>query len=426
MQNTEEILMRVGMDLASINAKTNELLQRQSKAAGSIKSMWNELGAVFSGAAILGGLNSVINKFDDLQDRADNLGVGTDFLQGMGGVANQNAVGGLATFNKAIGELANKLGDAKEGGEKSIETFAKFGITLREIQTLNTEQMFYLISDRIKAIPDPAMRVNAAFELLGKSGKNLTGILAGGATELKKMADAVDKLDAEKVKQLAEAKDRIEATKTTLTVWGGKALGAIGDYYGWWGRIAAQGENLLRNGELLNDANSKDLELAKQKANAQKDLIAAKKEELETAKKIAEESKNASVKKLTTERTEIIKQLKAGEQYASPEAIAGRDAMARIKSLYGEGGAMDLGAGKSRLAGVAAEYERAKMDEVYSRGMGWTERANRSRMQSDKMLGVLEKYGAAPAKERLSDVVNKLVDVDNKLANLGVTIKGIE
>lgn len=183
-------------------------------------------------------------------------------------------------------------------------------------------------------------------------------------------------------------------------------------------------ESLLKTGQYLNDVESADLILAKQKKDEQAALLKAKKEELALAKQLAKESRDSAVQKLTTERTTIVKTLHAGEKYASIADIAGAEAMDKIKRDYAPGGKNYTG--KSRLSEIGEKYERDLEEEKESRRQGWSERANKARVDADKMLSILEKYGAAPKSERISDVVNQLVNVDKKLANLGVFIKGIQ
>lgn len=208
-----------------------------------IGDLAKEFGGAFAAGGILAGIEHLLTKFDDLKDRAENLEISTDFLQGLQHIAGKDAVGGTETFNRAIGELANKLGAAKEGSKEAIATFEKFGITLSQIESLNTEEMFYQIADKIKATEDPAIRVTEAFELMGKSGKNLVGVLANGSESLKNMVDQVDKLDIDKIKALAEAKERLEDIENTVTTGAGRALGwIIKDVPGFLGRLTAGGD----------------------------------------------------------------------------------------------------------------------------------------------------------------------------------------
>lgn len=228
----EEIKVTFGGDLTPLGTSLrslNKMVKEAGKEAKeNIKEGFGGLGEILGGGAILEGMRHVIDKFDELDKRAKNLGVGTDFLQGMEHISSTDAIGGVETFNKAIGQLSVNLGEAKDGSEEAIKKFAKWGITLKDIQDLDAEGMFYKISDRIKDIEDPSKRSAAAFDLLGKAGKNLTGVMSEGSDAVKKMVDQVDKLDADKIKELAEAKKSMEGVVNTATVWAGKALGAVG------------------------------------------------------------------------------------------------------------------------------------------------------------------------------------------------------
>lgn len=232
--NTEEILIRMGLDSTAV---TSGLGRVKHTIKDQFKDIAGEITKAFGVGVILAGVERVINKFDELKDRADNLEIGTDFLQGMEHIAGKDAVGGAQTFSKAISELSVRLGSAKEGSEQAQKAFEKYGITVGDIASMNSEEMFYRIADAIKNIPDPAQRTNAAFELLGKSGKNLAGVLAGGGENLKRMVEAVDKLDADKVKTLAEAKDQLEELGNTLTTWGGGAVANIANVFKELGRL---------------------------------------------------------------------------------------------------------------------------------------------------------------------------------------------
>lgn len=181
------------------------------------------------GGALISAIKKTIDYFDDLADRAANLSISTDFLQGINHIASKDVVGGVGTMNKALDELSNRLGQAKDGSEEAAKRFAKLGISVQDIQTLDTEGMFYLIADRIKAIPDPAMRVAAAFEMMGKAGKNMAGQLALGGSELKKMVDGVEKLSETDVQMLAKSKDDLQTASNRITMFIGAQLSAVGN-----------------------------------------------------------------------------------------------------------------------------------------------------------------------------------------------------
>lgn len=217
----EELKIRTGFDNTALAAGVREAKSIVSKGFGEIGQ---HITRMFAAGAAIAGIEKVLDKFEALQTRAENLDVSTDFLQGMSQIAKKDAVGGVEVFNRAIGDLSVKLGEVKSGNAETIKEFKKWGLTISDIAGLNAEQMFYKIADTIKGIKDPAQRSAAAFDLLGKSGKNLTGVLANGSEALKGMVDAVDKLDAEKIKALAEAKNTLDDLGNTATIWGGRII----------------------------------------------------------------------------------------------------------------------------------------------------------------------------------------------------------
>jgi hypothetical protein len=233
-------MVRFGGDLTPLGTSLRSL-NAQVKAAGQkmkedFKSSFGDLGSIISGGAILAGIKSVIDHFDEIDKRAKNLSISTDFLQGMEHIASKESASGADGFAKAIAQLSVNLGEAKNGISEYVEKFNRWGITLKDIQGMNTEQMFYKLADRIKDIPDPAQRSAAAFELLGKAGKDMAGIMANGSEDVKKMVDAVDKLDEQKIKDLANAKKTIEDTSNTATIFAGKALGGVASIARWLGK----------------------------------------------------------------------------------------------------------------------------------------------------------------------------------------------
>lgn len=272
----EEIAVTFGANLNPLAAGMKGIPGMVKGVADSVKSGFRDamadVGRIIAGGELMHGITGVLDKFEELSDRAQNLEISTDFLQGMEHIASKDAVGGVETFNKAIGELSVKLGDAKGGSEEAIKKFQKWGISLKDIAESDAEEMFYKISDRIKSIPDPAERGAAAFDLMGKAGKNLAGILSNGADELHRMVDGVDKLDSEKIKQLAEAKSTISDVTNTATIYAGKAVGAIADLGSFLGKFSVNGPSALLSDFDAKPAEGKakesDTSLLKQQADA--------------------------------------------------------------------------------------------------------------------------------------------------------------
>ncbi len=216
-----EAIVSLGLDVTSLK---RGIATFGSDFRHSLNHLAKEWGGAFAVGGVIAGIEKILDKFDQLKDKADSLDVGTDFLQGMQHISSRDAVGGVESFNRAIAELSVRLGAAKDGSKEAIDKFEKLGISMSQIAGSSAEEMFYLIADSISRIPDPAMRTAAAFDILGKSGKGMAGIMSQGSDALRKMVDETSKLDSDSVKALAEAKDRLEDLGNTATVVGGKIV----------------------------------------------------------------------------------------------------------------------------------------------------------------------------------------------------------
>ena len=154
-----EAMVSLGLDTTSLKSGVKHFASEFRASLNEFSKEWT--GALTVGG-IIGGIKHIIDKFDDLKDRADNLDIGTDFLQGMQHIASRDAVGGVDAFNKSIAELSVRLGAAKDGSKEAIDKFEKLGISAQKIASSSAEEMFYDIADAIKQIPDPASRTAAA------------------------------------------------------------------------------------------------------------------------------------------------------------------------------------------------------------------------------------------------------------------------
>ena len=83
----EEVVVRFGGDLTPLGNSLRGMNQAIKNAGAEAKKSFQEgfgnIGQIISGGAIIAGIKGLLDKFDDLNDRAENLSISTDFLQGM-------------------------------------------------------------------------------------------------------------------------------------------------------------------------------------------------------------------------------------------------------------------------------------------------------------------------------------------------------
>jgi hypothetical protein len=221
----EEAIVELGLNSSNFQRGFESFAHNFRSGLNNLANQW--MGA-FSVGGIIAGFSKVIEKFHQIQVQADNLSVGTDFLQGIEHIAKSEVVGGVQKINRALMDLNVKLDEAKNGNKEAIATFEKWGITAGDIASLDTEGMFYRVADATREADKRGVGVAAAFELIGKSGKQMAGFLKEGSGEIKKAIDGVQKLDEAGIRDLAKARQQIEDAENSLTVFGGKAIKLLG------------------------------------------------------------------------------------------------------------------------------------------------------------------------------------------------------
>lgn len=256
-------------------------------------SAMSQLAGAFSFGAVMGFFNSVIQHFDQIQDRAENLDVGTDFLQGMGRVMNVNG-SSAEDFGKALEKLNVKIGQAREGNKAALESFAGLGLKMSDLAGLSTDAIFYRVADALAATGDKA-RISAGLtDLMGKSAVSMTAAVSKGSDELRKLVSEAKKLNAEDVAALAQVKDDIKNGWETALGWGGKFLALLGNIAASAGEISALASggatfdgmiagkvavaNKAREAQLIAEANAQwDAKMAEEAAAEADKLKAAEK-----------------------------------------------------------------------------------------------------------------------------------------------------
>jgi hypothetical protein len=136
------------------------------------------------------GLGTVVkmaaNTADSMQKMSSRLGVTTNFLSEMRLAADltDNTIDGLG---KSITKMSKSVNDARNGLSTAKRAFSSLGISLDEIQKLNTEEQFLLIADRLSKVSDQSVKAGAAMDIFGRSGTQLLTMFENGADGIKDM-----------------------------------------------------------------------------------------------------------------------------------------------------------------------------------------------------------------------------------------------
>ena len=125
-------------------------------------------------------------------------------------------------LDTALGKLAQKIGEAREGSEKTSLAFTALGLDVNKLAEESAGNALKDIADAISKIPAPADRAAIAVELFGKRGRELVNMLDEGRDGIDKFVAEGERVGAvlgdQQAKQLSEGE---KALKELQAAWAG-------------------------------------------------------------------------------------------------------------------------------------------------------------------------------------------------------------
>lgn len=137
--------------------------------------------------AVLGAARASLEYASSLGELAQQLSVGTNFLQEFRYAASQNGAS-VAAADQALAKYAVTLGKAFRGNGDAAQAFTSLGISLQQLNAASDSERFELIADAIRKIGEPTRQAAAAYEIFGRGAKELLPVLIGGAGGFRKLA----------------------------------------------------------------------------------------------------------------------------------------------------------------------------------------------------------------------------------------------
>lgn len=436
----------ISITLAGNFAKLDELKGKARTTAASIKNSFNKVAgsAVFQGLAVgataaFAGITAAITKvigeggkLNDMMLRTGASGKGLVILQqafANAGVAADKVPGALNKMQKA-------LAGVNEEGEPTTQAFAKIGLSIQELLTLDPTEAFRRTAQAIAELPDPAQRAAAAMEIFGKAGGELLAVmndpqafaqardqlgsyaaeLAANAAEFDEIGDSVAIFEnALKSLGLTAAKEVVPALR-----WAAEAMQALVD--------------LSNFNPFLGEAGDKAFAIAKNAKLAADDPMLGKSRTEENAKKLdaqnagfwegkEKEKQDAIAKTAATERAAAEKQADADRKKAEA-AKESRAAAAEEYRLENAILAARLKGDAARLAKL--EREKAIREEMAKlEAAGFTQEEARkpaeAKVDAEKKANDAEegrKQAMEGQRDTQEDLAGKLKDSRKELEDL--------
>ncbi|MEW6199175.1 MAG: phage tail tape measure protein [Planctomycetota bacterium] len=200
-------------------AKGLQKAEQRLKAFGEgVRSVGLKLGAL--GSAALTFLGGTVKAFVDTGDALDEMsartGVSVETLSELGWAADL-AGADLETLETGLRKMQKVVTEAATGSASATEALGRLGLSVTDLVSLNPEQQFKLIADRLSKIQDPTQRAALAMEVFGKSGTRLLPLLADGAKGLEEYQRKARELGL--TVSTETAKDAAALADTLDTLW---------------------------------------------------------------------------------------------------------------------------------------------------------------------------------------------------------------
>lgn len=171
--NTSEF--KAGLDDATKSTKKFEAEQKRAmrEAAKATKELEANLRLAAGALTAVGAASLYAFSYaDKINDTAKAFDLTIASLLAMRG-ALQSAGGEAEGMANLLQKLSNNAQSAREGTDKTRAAFDQLGISGKEVENLNLDELFALVAEALSKIEDPVKRNAAAFELLGKAAKGV-------------------------------------------------------------------------------------------------------------------------------------------------------------------------------------------------------------------------------------------------------------
>jgi len=181
-------LDRVGRSITNLGNRFKGLGDGIAVTSGRLAALFGLLGAGGAGAiaAAYGLAKSASDVGSEIHDVAAKLGVGTEALTEWRHVADQAGVE-ATSFDKGVEKLGINAVEAAKGNKQLATAFRTLGVRVKGTngQMRPMEDILDSTMAALAGIQNPLKRNQLAFKLFGKSGVELTKILADGTEGIK-------------------------------------------------------------------------------------------------------------------------------------------------------------------------------------------------------------------------------------------------
>lgn len=196
------MLARLGVVLGLDSAEFSKGLEQANKKLDQFSNAARN-SAVVGAAAFAAMTAKALQYADAVVDTAKANDMAVESVLALAKGLKLNG-GEAANAGKMLSAFTLKIDEAASGSKEAQQMFARIGVTLNDLATMNIEELFDKTVQAVAKIDDPLKRAATGMQAFGKAGKGVDFVgLAAGSQQAREEF----KQYAEAVKQAAELND---------------------------------------------------------------------------------------------------------------------------------------------------------------------------------------------------------------------------
>lgn len=214
----------VGVRNAAFRSGLEEVRSSTRRFAGDIKSMF---AGAFAVGAVVAGMKSVIDQGEKIGDLANRFRVPAEELQRLG-MAGHISGTSMETVARSMQRLRQSMAEAVNGTGRARDAFLGMGISMEELQSMPTEEMYYRIADALANTTNETDKITLATSLFGsKMAGEMIPYLEQGSERLRELGGSAGVMSEETIANLSKASTTIKQLEQTMTVAFGTVVGYV-------------------------------------------------------------------------------------------------------------------------------------------------------------------------------------------------------
>ena len=187
-------------------------LKKVEKQIKSVNDSFAQLKQAIAGIALTNLISRTLQFADAIQDVSDATGIAVDKITGFSRAVALNG-GSADDANTALLKFNETVGKAGDGAVGAQAAFASIGISLNDLRTLSSEDLFVKTIDGIGKVGDLSEQARLKTELFGKSlrSTSLSGVSSQFAQATKE-----SQAYANSIKQAADLQNTLDRAFNSL------------------------------------------------------------------------------------------------------------------------------------------------------------------------------------------------------------------